>query len=458
MKKKLLSILLCGTMIFSLTACGGGSQNPDTPKSNPDTESPAGANDTAGTNNSSNTESADNDIETNSATERKEVSMVIFSGGGQDTFDKAAEEFNSRQDKIKLSIQPATGDYNQFLGARTASGDLPDMFWLSPYAQVQQFANNDLLMDLSDQPFVDEIYDYAMDSCTYDGKVYAYPLRQEFLGIFYNKDLFSQAGIEEVPKTFTDFKAACEKLDAAGITPLSATYKDDWTLNHAFSCLEGATVGDDYKTWLEGMNTGSGTFETGKSGYVFDFMDLMKEYSGKNFMDADSTAGFSAFASGDTAMLFSGEFSLLNIPDINPDLPVGLFAVPATDDPADAKLDVDVGVTCVISKDTKNPEACLEVLSYLSDSSDDNGWFNATNNAMGEAVPCMPWEGTYTADYMDDYRSYMESDNTRPWIYQQLPAGSNTEIGKIIQGYFANTIEKEQVIPELDKQIGGLVK
>ena len=77
--------------------------------------------------------------------------MVIFSGGGQDTFDNAAAKFNEMQDEIELSIQPATGDYNQYLGARAASNDLPDMFWLNSYAQVQQFAGNGYLMDLSDQ-------------------------------------------------------------------------------------------------------------------------------------------------------------------------------------------------------------------------------------------------------------------------------------------------------------------
>lgn len=76
-----------------------------------------------------------------------------FGGGGQDTFDNAAAKFNEMQDEIELSIQPATGDYNQYLGARAASNDLPDMFWLTPYAQVQQFAKNGYLMDLSDQEF-----------------------------------------------------------------------------------------------------------------------------------------------------------------------------------------------------------------------------------------------------------------------------------------------------------------
>lgn len=284
------------------------------------------------------------------SSDRTKVSMVIFGGGGQDTFDNATAKFNEMQDEIELSIQPATGDYNQYLGARAASNDLPDMFWLTPYAQVQQFAKNGYLMDLSDQEFTKKVYDYSLKATSDDGKVYAYPLRQEFLGIFYNTDLFAKAGIKEVPTTFSELKEDCKKLQDAGITPFAATYKDSWTLNHAFSCLEGAAVdkNDNMESWIESMNNGSGSYKTDKSDNVFAFLDLMKENSGGNYMDSDSTAGFTAFANGDAAMLFSGEFSLLNVSTIDPDLPIGLFAAPVTDDPSDAKLDVDVGVACAI--------------------------------------------------------------------------------------------------------------
>ena len=54
------------------------------------------------------------------------------------------------------------------------------------------------------------------------------------------------------------------------------------------------------------------------SSLEFEFMDMMKENSGGNYMDADSTSD--AFASGEAAMIVTGEFSLLNAQSINPDL------------------------------------------------------------------------------------------------------------------------------------------
>ena len=64
-------------------------------------------------------------------------------------------------------------------------------------------------------------------------------------------------------------KEVCEKLQASGITPFAATYKDAWTLNHLFSCLQGAAVGD-YESWVADMNAGKGSFRNDNSSLEFD--------------------------------------------------------------------------------------------------------------------------------------------------------------------------------------------
>ena len=86
-----------------------------------------------------------------------------------------------------------------------ASNDLPDMFFLNPYTQVQQFAATDRIVDLSEEGFTTKIYDSVKDACSYDGKIYAYPMNLEMLGVYYNQELFEKAGITEVPKTFSLF-------------------------------------------------------------------------------------------------------------------------------------------------------------------------------------------------------------------------------------------------------------
>lgn len=389
--------------------------------------------------------------------EKETVKLAVWSSGAAENFQRGADEFNARQDKINFVVEMQTGDYNQYLGAKVASDDLPDMFFLNPYTQVQQFAETGRIMDLSEEGFTTKIYDSVKDACSYDGKIYAYPMCLEMLGIYYNQELFEKAGITEVPKTLSQMKDACEKLQASGITPFAATYKDAWTLNHLFSCLQGTAVGD-YEQWIDDMNAGEGSFRNDNSSLEFEFMDMMKENSGGNYMDADSTSGFNAFASGEAAMIATGEFSLLNAASINPDLQVGLFGVPLTENEEDAKLDVDVGICVVVNQNTSHPDAVREVLDYLSDSSDENGWMHYTADVMGSAPPAMEFTMSTDYEYFKDYQNYMADNQTKPWVYLQLAAGANDIIGPVIQGYFAGTTDMDATLDQLDSQFAELLE
>lgn len=389
--------------------------------------------------------------------EKETVKLAVWSSGAVDNFQKGTDEFNKRQDKINFVVEMQSGDYSQYLGAKVASNDLPDMFFLNPYAQVQQFAATDRIVDLSEEGFATKIYDSVKDACSYDGKIYAYPMAVEMLGVYYNQELFEKAGITEVPKTFSQMKEVCEKLQASGITPFAATYKDAWTLNHLFSCLQGAAVGD-YESWVADMNAGKGSFRNDNSSLEFEFMDMMKENSGGNYMDADSTSGFNAFASGEAAMIVTGEFSLLNAQSINPDLQVGLFGVPLTENEEDAKLDVDVGICIAVNQNTPHLDAVREVLNYLSDNTDENGWMHYSADSMGVAPPAMDFAMSTEYQYFEDYKNYMSNNQTKPWVYSQLESGAGDMIGPVIQGYFAGTTDMDTTLDQLDSKFSELLE
>ena len=422
MKKKIIGSFLATLMLFNLTGCADSSTNSETVSD-----------------------------------EKTNVKLVVWSSGAAENFQKGADAFNQKQDKINFEVEMQTGDYSQYLGAKVASDDLPDMFFLNPYSQVQQFAENDRILDLSDQNFNSKIYNSVKNACSYDGKTYAYPMCLEMLGVYYNQDLFEKAGITEIPKTFSQLEEACAKLQANNITPFASTYKDAWTLNHLFSCLEGNTI-QNSSSWTEEMNKGDSSFKNDNSQQVFRFLDLMKNNSGTNYMDSDSTAGFNALASGEAAMIISGEFALLNAETINPNLNVGLFGIPSTDNPEDAKLDVDVGICIAVNKNSKHLEETLEVLDYISDNNDPEGWIHYTADSMGAAPPAMEYEMKMNAQYYTDYTNYMNSNNTKPWIYLQLASGTPDIIGPAIQGYFTGSTNMEDTLKIMDEQYLSLLE
>ena len=185
---------------------------------------------------------------------------------------------------------------------------------------------------------------------------------------------------------------------------------------------------------------------------------MMKENSGENYMDADSTSGFNAFASGEAAMIVTGEFSLLNAQSINPDLQVGLFGVPLTENEEDAKLDVDVGICIAVNQNTPHLDAVREVLNYLSDNTDENGWMHYSADSMGAAPPAMDFKMSTEYQYFDDYKNYMSNNQTRPWVYSQLESGAGDMIGPVIQGYFAGTTDMDTTLDQLDSKFSELLE
>jgi multiple sugar transport system substrate-binding protein len=67
----------------------------------------------------------------------------------------------------------------------------------------------------------------AAASMTQDGKKWGVPYTYYQWGIYYNKEAYKKAGVE-VPKTWAEFVAACEKFKAAGIDCLTTGTKALW--------------------------------------------------------------------------------------------------------------------------------------------------------------------------------------------------------------------------------------
>ena len=74
--------------------------------------------------------------------------------------------------------------------------------------------------------------DAAFNAFTIDDTVYGMPMSILPGGIYYSKDLFTQAGITDTPKTIEDLEAAVDKLKAAGIAPIALGAKDAWPAAH----------------------------------------------------------------------------------------------------------------------------------------------------------------------------------------------------------------------------------
>jgi multiple sugar transport system substrate-binding protein len=135
------------------------------------------------------------------------------------------EAYNkSHKNQVELTITP-NDDYVAKVGAAAGSGDLPDLF-AADIVYVPNWTEQGLFADISERvdqlPFKADINQGHLKAGTYEGKEYVLPFVLDLSVIFYNKDLYKEAGLdpEKGPTTIEEFKdhaLAIQKLKKPGV-------------------------------------------------------------------------------------------------------------------------------------------------------------------------------------------------------------------------------------------------
>jgi raffinose/stachyose/melibiose transport system substrate-binding protein len=251
--------------------------------------------------------------------------------GGNDANTVLTNEINRQfLEKYKgvyeLKIENIPGmaeEYRQKLKTLASAGDLPLI--VSEFAQEPAFGEllmaNNRLLDL--KPYFDKDTEWQKyvftESVKYntfkDGKMYTAPLTDDtFIGIYYNKEYFQKAGIKEFPKTWADFWVACDKLKAAGITPIALhTTETGWCTNLVLTTYLGATSPQG----KEFMNIKYPTDQFNSPAYL-DAVKMLKklyQYTTSDAIGGKYALAANHFSNGDTAMIPNGPWMIASFSD-----------------------------------------------------------------------------------------------------------------------------------------------
>ncbi len=127
--------------------------------------------------------------------------------------------FQTDNPNITVNVETAAfSDYFTLLQADTVGGAPPDVFELN-YENFVPYAANGALADLSSSISADApYYPRALEAFQQDGKQYALPESFSTVLLFYNKDLFDQAGIAYPTPDWTwdDAMTAAKAIRALG--------------------------------------------------------------------------------------------------------------------------------------------------------------------------------------------------------------------------------------------------
>ena len=142
-----------------------------------------------------------------------------FTGPDGPALQQVVDDFNASQDgiEVKTNIMPWDTLYQKVLTS-VASNDGPDIIAMSA-TRMPQFASEGLFMPVDDY-YDNADYDSAalteaaVEASVFEGKNYGVPVNFTPMMMYYNKDLFTAAGLdpEAPPTTWDEFAAMVPKL------------------------------------------------------------------------------------------------------------------------------------------------------------------------------------------------------------------------------------------------------
>jgi raffinose/stachyose/melibiose transport system substrate-binding protein len=148
-------------------------------------------------------------------------------------WQSVADEFMAANPNVKIEITVLENEaFKSRLVTVMQAGDPPDLFqsWgggvLWEYAKAGLVKN--IAADLEGEWRDSFSAKAALELYGRNGEYYGVPWTWGAVGMFYNKALFAQAGIEKTPETWTEFLEVVKQLKAAGITPIALGERDKW--------------------------------------------------------------------------------------------------------------------------------------------------------------------------------------------------------------------------------------
>jgi ABC-type glycerol-3-phosphate transport system substrate-binding protein len=260
----------------------------------------------------------------------------------QASFEKLAQQYE-KETGVKVSFETYAPSEVYRDKVRAAAGGklLPEVYSpLGDKRELAAFIKSGYIADLTpamDKGWRKDFYAKPLAQNTFDASnefgvapgVYGVPLDVSAIEIFYNKDLFKQAGLdpENPPQTWDEFIAAGKKLRSAGIQPFASGFGEAWLIGVFAASYEWNLLG---KQGIIDTYKGIIPYTDERWVRIFKLFDEMKQagmfVSGIATMvnkDAERT-----FATGKVAMALNGSWGVNVYYSMNPALNYGIILPP----------------------------------------------------------------------------------------------------------------------------------
>ncbi|WP_219642676.1 ABC transporter substrate-binding protein [Cohnella sp. CFH 77786] len=374
------------------------------------------------------------------------------------------------KDKFNITIDMQnipTDQYATSIKTKFASNDVPDLVQVHGLDQnlfsgaEKLTIDPDKFADLSDLPSVSEFLPAVIEARKKNvaNKLFYVPVSTNVLGVIYNKKVFSDNGIA-LPTNYDEFVAACEKLKAAGVTPIAGGFKDAWVTQIIPFIAFGQYINAKDMSIREKLADGSLKYADIKAD-VTKVLNVQQEwadkgYFQKGFLGTDINVASQLVGTGKAAMLINGTWQYKAVQDADPNAQIGFFALPLNAPGEKTAVPTISDSGFIVSMESKHVDKAKEALNYYLSAENQTRVISDLNG--------IPTNTKVKVDspFVTEVQAAMAAGEVQPDFWNAggyyRPSGSAFLIDKEMQNLLAKGITIDDFIAKYDAENAKVLK
>jgi len=404
------------------------------------------------------------DVETDVAA-MGDVSLTVWDqqvrGGQADSIEELNVAFQEEYPNITIKrVARSFDDLRRTLRLAITGDDAPDVVQANnARADMGAFVQAGLLRPLDGYAdvygwadrypeSVRALASYTEDGSTFgEGNLYGMAQTGEMVGLWYNKALLQELGIEP-PSTVEEFESALGTARDAGMVPIQFGNKEQWPGIHNFGFIQNQHVPRDEIRTL-GFGQAGSSWETPENEQAAQtFADWAQEgYFTEGFAGFDYDPAWQSFAKGESPFLIAGTWLLADLSDAMGD-DLG-FMLPPAGESGEVAVTGGTGLPFAITENSENPDAAAAYIDFLTSPEAMTILAEAGELPVVDADQ-QEVEGPVT-EVFDAWATANESDALVPYLdyatpdFPELLGGEIQRLGAgdVAPGEFVGSLEEE---------------
>lgn len=384
----------------------------------------------------------------NGNSEKKQLRFAIWDLEQKPGFEEIATEFNRENSDIEVVIE-VTPYKNYFTTLDTAAqaDNLPDIFTINA-PNFLKYQEGGKLMDLSEcnidlnefNPAVTEIYKV-------NSKIYALPRDFDAIGMFYNKTLFNELGLE-VPKNYNELIEVAKKLkeNDPEIIPILIPHTDNQAGYWNLVIQEGGKIVNDDGT--SGWNS-----KEALEAMTF-YQNLVKEGLSAKPTKLEGIDNITSVANKKIGIFYSGTWTAAEVSQLSNRNDIDVAPIPISG--KNNISSVIHGVGTAVAENTKYPKEAKKFIEFMASDS--------ANKSLAEKSGVMPAKNGFGDTFynansnLTGLKDTVESSSRGVGYFKSSKTGWDSKEVEIITKMLNEDITPEKAVQMLSDEANKILK